>query len=84
MKLSRRQKQYVALQSILLFLFISMLWLLDMSVSFLGSGHLVTLLLSWSPDFTYHIALVGIMTIYMVTMTYHLFILEEDKDEGNN
>lgn len=80
MELNKKQKQFIVVELVLLFLFISLLWLLDVSVSYLGSGHLVTLLFNLNPAVTYHLALVGLVAVFFVSLTYSIHILGESDE----
>lgn len=81
MKLGRNQKRFIVSQTILLFLLVSLFWLLDVSVSVIGSGQVRTLFYTLDAIDTYHIALIGLVFVYFVSFFYFLNLLEEDTKE---
>lgn len=71
--MTENEKQFFLIQGLLLFGFMSCLWLLDISVTMLGIGELRTFLFTFNPLDSYHIALCGLMFVYFVNFTYILY-----------
>lgn len=81
MRLSIEQKKFMVVQLVLFFLFISLLWFLDVSVSFIYMGRLDTLLFSFKATDSYHIALIGLVAVYFTSLTVFMHYIHPNNKE---